>query len=154
MRKIRKKSVAMPPMPIANNNATIEEVDEAMEAMDGDLPMEKKLANVSNDELFTILGLNIDAKKAVDMTTSFSVKLTDSAEDEQKEFHFALRNGVLERLTRTPEEPSKVTVRTTEDEWRRLIINRGVGEEERLQQIVTDQNQLAELRSILATFDL
>jgi hypothetical protein len=28
----------MPPMPIANNNATIEEVYKALEAMDSDLP--------------------------------------------------------------------------------------------------------------------
>ncbi len=156
MRKIRKKSVAMPqPPPVLKKSpekpeTMHENAVDSDDAFDDSDPaaMERRLADASNEELFAILGLSVDVDKCADLVTSFSVEFTD----EEKTYYFELRTGVLERLSRTPTEPSRVAVKTTGPEWRRIVLSKGVGEN--LAAIVADESQVGDLTAILDSFDL
>ena len=116
--------------------------------------MEKRLSEASNEELFTILGLNVDAERCSGVATTLSMTFSDASEAEQSTFHLALRNGVLERLGRAPSEASRVNVTATGEEWRRIVLNKGVGEDLTMQRIVSAEDQVEELKAFLISFDL
>ena len=152
-KNIRRKSIAHAPAPPPaklgeeTNNESSSDSDEPAE-----LNMEKRLAEASNEELFTILGLNVDAERCSGVATTVSVTFSDASEDST--FHFALRNGVLERLWSEPSEASRVKVTATGEEWRRIVLNKGVGEDLTMQRIVSAEDQVSELKAFLYAFDL
>ena len=119
-----------------------------------ELNMEKRLSEASNAELFTILGLNVDAERCAAVAVTLSVTFSDAGEDEESTFHLALRNGVLERIWRGPSESSRVRVTATGAEWRKIVLSKGVGEDLTIQKIVSAEDQIPELKAFLSAFDL
>merc|ERR1719411_2190287 len=84
-KNIRRKSIAHPPAPPPaklgeeTNNESSSDSDEP-----ADLIMEKRLVEASNEELFTILGLNVDAERCSGLATTVSVTFSDASEDQQR----------------------------------------------------------------------